>query len=273
MQIVKENGLYENNRIQYIAIEKIRPNPGQPRKLFDQESLNELADSISKYGILQPLSVRKKGDAFELIAGERRLRASKIAGLKKVPCIVLGVSNEQSSILTLIENIQRRDLDFIEEAEGIARLILSYGLSQEEAARKIGKSQSAVANKLRILKHSRNVLDLLRQHGLTERHARALLRLETEQDKLDAIQQIVECDLNVADTEELIERMLNSTGSKAAKKVSRTFSFIIKDIRIFENTIKHAIAVMRDSGLDADYGKEEDERSITLTIKIPKRAS
>jgi len=272
MQIGKENSLYENNRIQYISIDKIRPNPGQPRKLFDQESLNELADSISKYGVLQPLSIRKKGDTFELIAGERRLRASIIAGLKKVPCIVLGVSNEQSSILSLIENIQRKDLDFIEEAEGIARLILTYGLSQEEAARKIGKSQSAVANKLRILKHSRQVLELLRKHGLTERHARALLRLENEEDKLEAIEQIVECNLNVADTEDLIDRMLNSNGPKINKKVSRTFSFIIKDIRIFENTIKHAIEMMRDSGLEADYGKVEDERSITLTIKIPKKA-
>jgi ParB family chromosome partitioning protein len=272
MQIVRENSLYENNRIQYIAIDKIKPNPGQPRKLFDQDSLNELADSISRYGVLQPLSIRKNGDVFELIAGERRLMASKIAGLKKVPCIILGVNNEQSSVLTLIENIQRKDLHFIEEAEGIARLILTYGLSQEEAARKIGKSQSAVANKLRILKHPRQVLDLLRRHGLTERHARALLRLENEQDRIDAIEQIVECDLTVSETEELIERMLNSTDPKVEKRINRTFSFVIKDIRIFENTIKHAIEMMRDSGLEADYGKEEDERTITLTIKIPKKA-
>lgn len=273
MQIAKEHNLYESNRIQYISIDKLCPNPGQPRKLFDRDSLSELANSISMYGILQPLSVRKKGEAFELISGERRLRAAKMAGLKTVPCIVLGVDNEQSSVLSLIENLQRKDLDFIEEAEGIARLILSYGLSQEEAAKKIGKSQSAVANKLRILKHPREVLDLIRKHGLTERHARALLRLENDQDRLDTIGQIVENNLNVADTEELIERILNSSDSKATKKVNRTFSLIVKDFRIFENTIKHAIDVMRKSGLNANYGKEEDEKSITLTIRIPKKAS
>lgn len=273
MQIVNEHNLYESNRIQYISIDKLRPNPSQPRKLFDRDSLSELADSISMYGILQPLSVREKNEYYELISGERRLRAAKMIGLKTVPCVILGVNNEESSILSLIENLQRKDLDFIEEAEGIARLILAYGLSQEEAAKKIGKSQSAVANKLRILKHPREVLDKLRKHGLTERHARALLRLDNEQDRLDTIEQIVENDLNVADTEELIERMLNSSGSKAAKKLNRSFSFIIKDFRIFENTIKHAINVMRESGLDANYGKEEDERSITLTIRIPKKAS
>lgn len=273
MHITKDQSLFESNRIQYISIDKLCPNPGQPRKLFDEESLAELADSISMYGILQPLNVRKKSDHFEIISGERRLRAAKISGLKTVPCVVLGVDNEQSSVLSLIENLQRKDLDYIEEAEGIARLILSYGLSQEDAARKIGKSQSAVANKLRILKHSREILDLLRKHGLTERHARALLRLDNEQDRLVVIDHIVDNKLNVADTEKLIETMINSPGPKTERKGKQNYSFIIKDFRIFENTIKHAINVMRKSGLNAKYGKEEDEKTITLTIRIPKRAS
>lgn len=273
MQLNKKNRLFENNRIIYIAVDNIKPNPAQPRKLFDQEGLRELSESIMKFGVLQPLSVRKKSDHYELIAGERRLRAAKLAGLGEVPCILLGVDREQSSVLALIENLQRQDLDFIEEAEGIARLILSFGLSQEEAARKIGKSQSAVANKLRILKHPQEVLDKLRQYNLTERHARALLRLENTQDRLDAIEEIAKNSLNVAQTEELVEKILNSPGSKAARKVHRSFTYIIKDFRIFENTIKHAVSIMRDSGVKADYGKEEDENSITLTIKIPKRAS
>jgi len=273
MQISKRNGLYENNRIIYIAVDNIKPNPTQPRKIFDQEGLRELSESIMKFGVLQPLSVRKKGHYYELIAGERRLRAAKMAGLDEVPCILLGVDKEQSSILALIENLQRQDLDFIEEAEGIARLILSFGLSQEDAARKIGKSQSAVANKLRILKHPPEVLEKLRQYNLTERHARALLRLENVNDRLDAIEEISKNSLNVAQTEELVEKILNSPGSKAARKVNRSFAYIIKDFRIFENTIKHAISIMRDSGLKADYGKEEDDETITLTIRIPKRAS
>jgi ParB family chromosome partitioning protein len=273
MQTNRKNGLYEHNRILYIPVDRIKPNPSQPRKLFDQEGLRELSDSISRYGVLQPLSVRKRNSHYELIAGERRLRAAKIAGLSEVPCILLGVDREQSSVLSLIENLQRRDLDFIEEAEGIARLILSYGLSQEEAARRLGKSQSAVANKLRILKHPQEVLDKLRYHNLTERHARALLKLENTQDRLDAIDQIVKYTMNVAQTEELVDKMINSPGSKAARKVNKSFSYIIKDFRIFENTIKHAINIMRDSGLKADYGKEEDESTIILTIKIPKRAS
>ena len=185
MQIVRENSLYENNRIQYIAFDNIKPNPGQPRKLFDQDSLKELAESISRYGVLQPLSIRKNGDVFELIAGERRLMASKIAGLKKVPCIILGVNNEQSSVLTLIENIQRKDLHFIEEAEGIARLILTYGLSQEEAARKI---EVAVCCRKQApdTQASRQVLDLLRRHGLTE-GTPGTAKTENEQDRIDAI--------------------------------------------------------------------------------------
>lgn len=271
MQGKKRNSLFENNRIVYIAVDEIKPNPNQPRKLFEPDSLRELSDSISKFGVLQPLSVRKRNGTYELVAGERRLRASKMAGLHEVPCILLGVDREQSSVLSLIENLQRRDLDFIEEAEGIARLILSFGLSQEEAAKRIGKSQSAVANKLRILKHPQEVLDRLRKYNLTERHARALLRLENEQDRIDTVEYIAENQLNVAQTEELIEEALNNPVIKAVQKARRTY--VIKDVRIFMNTIKHAVSVMRDSGVDADYGKVEDDQNITLTIRIPKKAS
>lgn len=271
MQINKKSGFFENNRILYIPTENIKPNPGQPRKQFDPESLRELSESISKFGILQPLSIRRRTGYYELIAGERRLRAAKMAGLTEVPCILLGVDREQSSVISLIENLQRKDLDFIEEAEGIARLILSFGLSQEEAAKRIGKSQSAVANKLRILKHPIEVINRLRKYGLTERHARALLRLENEQDKIDAIEYIAQESLNVAQTEALVEKMIKGPCRKPLQKAQ--LAFVIKDVRIFMNTIKHALNLMKESGVDADFGREEDERNIILTIKIPKKAS
>ena len=259
------------NRILYLSVDAIKPNPAQPRKLFEEEGLRELSDSIARFGVLQPLSVRKKNNEYELVAGERRLRAAKLAGLMEVPCILLGVDREQSSVLSLIENLQRRDLDFIEEAEGIARLILSFGLSQEEAAKRIGKSQSAIANKLRILKHPQEVLDRLREYGLTERHARALLKIENDQDKVEAIDYIARNDLNVAKTEEYVESIIAKQERPSDNKPKRIY--VVKDVRIFMNSIKHAVNIMRESGVDALFNKEEDEKSITFTIKVSKKAS
>ena len=166
----------ETGRVVFIPAGSIRPNPGQPRKIFNQEGLDELAASIRQHGILQPLSVRRIGASYELIAGERRLRAAKLAGLENVPCIVMTMDEAQSGLAALIENLQRRDLDFIEEAQGLSRLMQTYGLSQEQAAVKVGKSQSAVANKLRLLRHSQPVLEALLAANLTERHGRALDR-------------------------------------------------------------------------------------------------
>ena len=175
MPVLYRRGLLESTRVTMIAPEYISPNPDQPRRYFDPDGLSELADSIRAHGILQPLSVRRKGGGrYELIAGERRLRAAMICGLEQVPCLVLEVSRESSCLLSLIENLQRRDLDFWEEAKALERLTTVYGLSQEEAAAKVGKSQSAVANKLRLLRLPQDVLSLLRKNGFTERHARAL---------------------------------------------------------------------------------------------------
>ena len=187
MQKPKTRSFMESGRVVFIPIGAVHPNPSQPRKIFDQQGLQELAASIVQYGILQPLSVRRRENGFELVAGERRLRAARMAGLTEVPCILLAVDEEQSGMLALVENLQRRDLDFIEEAEGLARLMRLYGLSQEQAAMRVGKSQSAVANKLRLLRHPPRVLAAIRQNGLSERHARALLKLPDEASRMQAI--------------------------------------------------------------------------------------
>ena len=178
MPLLRRKGLFESNRVQFLPISTISPNPGQPRKYFAQDGLEELAASIQEHGVLQPLSVRRTSTGYELVSGERRLRASKLAGLTEVPCIVVNVDGQESSLLALVENLQRRDLDFVEEAAALSSLIQTYRLSQEEAARRIGKSQSAVANKLRLLRLPPAALSVLREHGCTERHARALLKLE-----------------------------------------------------------------------------------------------
>jgi len=262
----RQTDIFESGKIRYIPIADILPNPNQPRKIFEENSLRELSLSIRRHGVLQPLTVRRRDLGFELVAGERRLRAAKLAGRAEVPCIILGVDGEQSSLLALIENLQRRDLDFIEEAEGIARLISAYGLSQEEAANGIGKSQSAVANKLRILKHPPEVLELLRENGFTERHARALLRLESDSQRLTAAKLTVEQGMNVAMTEAYVEKLLT------AKAPAGRQTLIVKDVRIFLNTVRHAMMMMRRAGLNADMDEADEPNSLVLTIRIPKKA-
>ena len=179
-----------SSRVRYVPINDIRPNPQQPRRRFDPEGLQELAASIAAYGILQPLTVRQQGGVYQLVAGERRWRAARIAGLRQVPCLLARVDEEDAALLALIENLQRRDLDYMEEAEAIARLLRRYGLSQQQAAEKLGRSQSAVANKLRLLRLEEPVVDALHRYGLTERHARALLRLCDGEQRLRAVEHI-----------------------------------------------------------------------------------
>lgn len=269
MQLTKKRGLFEASRIVFLPVEEILPNPNQPRRNFDPESLRELSNSIARYGVLQPLSVRRRGRKFELVSGERRLRASKMADRKDVPCIILDVDAPESSILALVENLQRRDLDFIEEAEGLDRLVKLHGLSQETVARYIGKSQSAVANKLRILKLSGEMLYIIRESGLTERHARALLKLEDETDRTSVLNQIIQRGMNVAQTEDYIDEF-QQTKQKGSTKTSQQV-YIVKDIRFFLNTISKGMNMMKQSGIEAIYGKDETDSDIILTIKIPKK--
>ena len=265
MQCGKLKTYMETGRVVFLSVRAIRPNPAQPRQVFDQNGLQELAASIVQHGILQPLSVRRVGNIYELIAGERRLRAAKLAGLEEVPCLLMSMDENQSGLAALVENLQRRDLDFIEEAEGLARLMQLGGLSQEQAAQKVGKSQSAVANKLRLLRHSPQVLDALRSAGLTERHARALLKLNKDEDKLAAIGLIAQRGLTVAQTEQYVQDMLSD-------RVPGTRRRRPPDIREFLNDLTQSLALIQSAGVAAVSRQQETDREITLTITIPKCA-
>ena len=267
MPVLYRRGLLESTRVTMLSPDVISPNPDLPRRYFDPDGLYELAESIRVHGILQPLSVRRKGGGrYELIAGERRLRAAMICGLEQVPCLVLEVSRESSCLLSLIENLQRRDLDFWEEAKALERLTTVYGLSQEEAAAKVGKSQSAVANKLRLLRLPQEVLALLRKHGFTERHARALLRLPTPEAQAAGADLLVKEGWTVARTEKYVEEVLrNQTKGKKTRP-----PLLIRDVRFFLNSLDHSLAVMRSAGVAAQCQRKEEGEDLLLTIRIPK---
>ena len=260
MQCQKLKTYMETGRVVFLPARSIRPNPAQPRKIFREEALTELADSISRHGILQPLSVRRTGTGYELIAGERRLRAAKMAGLSEIPCIVMTMDEKESGMAAMIENLQRQDLDFIEEAAGIARLMDVWSMSQEQAARLLGKSQSAIANKLRLLRHSEPVLQALREAELTERHARALLKLNREQDKLAAICVISRQHMSVARTESYIEQLL-SDAKNAPHKVN---------VGTFLNNLHQSLQRIQLSGIPAISERRETDSQIVVTITIPK---
>ena len=273
MQALKSQTALRRGSIVYLRTDELTPNPVQPRKRFDDESLEELSGSIKSYGILNPLTVRLRCGKYELVAGERRLRAAKLAGLEEVPCILIDVNMEDASLIALVENLQRRDLDFIEEALGISQLIRMFGMSQEEAARRIGKSQSAVANKLRLLKLPSDVLESLRQNGLTERHGRALLRLPNPVAQRAALEYIVDNGLTVAATDAYIDALLSApeeAEQKDEEKPEKRRTFVLKDVRVFLNTLSRSIDLMKQGGIDAGIQREETDDSLILTISIPK---
>ena len=267
---LQRKGEFLSTRVQYIPLGRIRPNPQQPRRSFDEEGLAELAASIRSCGILQPLTVRRAGEGYELVAGERRLRAARIAGLREVPCLVAQVGEEDSALLALMENLQRRDLDCWEEAQAIARLISRYGLSQEEAARRLGRAQPTVANKLRLLRLPEDVRALLRENGLTERHARALLRLQDPEVQRRAAGDMVRRGMNVAQAEAYVEKLLQSAQVTPPRGRS---TYIIKDVRLFLNSVDRGLHLMRQAGVDAGWNRQDTDREILLAIRIPKRAS
>lgn len=264
----------------WLPVDELDPNPVQPRKNFPDGELQELSDSIAQYGILNPLTVRLRDNSYELVAGERRLRAARLAGLYDVPCILLDVSLEDASLIALVENLQRRDLDFLEEANGIDQLIKLFGMSQEEAARRIGKSQSAVANKLRLLKLPQDILDSLRANGLTERHGRALLRLPRAEEQRAALEFIIENGLTVAATDAYIDALLSppeeteeetTVEENPEERPTGRRAFVLKDVRVFLNTVTRSIDLMKQGGIDAGIHREDTEDSLILTISIPKK--
>lgn len=254
------------NKVVEIQTDMITPNPHQPRKNFDDEGLSQLAASIKCNGILQPLTVRKIEFGYELIAGERRLRAAKLLEMRTVPCIIMNISERNSAVMALVENIQRKDLNFFDEACAIAKLIDFYGMTQEDAAVKLGKSQSTIANKLRLLKLTEAERRQIVELNLTERHARALLKLQSPEERLDTIEKIRKFNFNVEQTERYINNMIVKENEQASL---RRRSAAFKNVKLFVNTINHAIDMMRAAGINADSKKTQNDNCIEYVIRIP----
>ena len=249
-----------------LPLNKILPNPSQPRKIFQEDELQSLAQSIVENGLLQPITVRRGGSIYYLIAGERRLRACKIAGLKEIPAILSDCEPEDSAVLALLENVQRRDLQMFEQANAILSLLREWQITQEEAARRLGMSQSYLANKVRLLKLSPDEQNEIVRSKLTERHARALLRVDDIELRQKILHTVISRGLNVAQTEELIGEALRPR--EPVRKAKRTF--VAKDIRLFINTIDHAVDAMKTAGIQAQTEKKETEEYIECVVRIPK---
>lgn len=253
------------NKVIEIDIEKIEANPYQPRTVFGDD-INELAESIKLNGLLQPLTVKAEGEKYVLIAGERRLRALKVLKYTTAPCIILDVTDRNSAVLALVENIQRKDLHFFDEAEALSNLLDFYGMTQEDAAIRLGKTQSTIANKLRLLKLSNDVRNKIRCSGLTERHARALLKLQSENLQLEVIESVCSKRLNVEQTERLVAAIIDRENERES---IRRRSGAFKDIRLFVNTINKAVEMMKAAGINADSQKIKENGYIEYIVRIP----
>ncbi len=258
-----------NNQITQIDIDKVIPNIYQPRKYFNEQAIEELSQSILEHGIIQPLTVRIRGEIYELVAGERRLRAAKLANLKTVPCNIIDITDTESAEIALLENLQREDLNYIEEAEAYYNLINEHNFTQDEVAKRIGKKQSTIANKLRLLKLNKEVRELCLTNNLTERHARALLTVPDEKLQLKIVQKIISGGLNVKKTEELINKELLKLAGKELKNKNKNKRNIrgVLPAKLYVNTIKQ---VLNKFDIPAEYGCKEEDDFIEVTVKIPK---
>ena len=263
---MKNNKYKIGGQIILVPHEEIFPNPNQPRKRFDFDELEGLAQSIRQNGIIQPIAVRinSKGE-YELISGERRLRASRLVGITRIPCIIMEANDSKSALFALIENIQRTDLSFFEEAVAIDKLINEYGMSRDEVCKKLGKAPPTVSNKLRLLRLPEEIRLKIVQENLTERHARALLRLNNLSQIQRALSIISEKRLNVEESEKLIDQILNNDSRRRQPPVK-----LFKDVRIFVNTLNHAVDTMRRAGIEADSAKSETDEYIEYIVRIPK---
>lgn len=266
-----QNGAVNEVKVVKVPTNQIFPNPYQPRKTFSDESLADLCASIKEYGVLQPLLVSPSDDGrYMLIAGERRLRASRMANLSEVPVIISDYTSQQIAEIALIENLQREDLHFLEEAEGYEQLMNEFHLTQEAMAARVGKKQSTIANKLRLLRLTGPVRKVLVDAGLSERHARALLKLEDETKRLEVLAVVVEKGFSVRQTEEYIAKLLDA-GEKEKEKKRRLV--IVNDVRIYLNSIKQVVNSIKDVGIPVNMEQtiEGDEVIISLRIKNQKK--
>ncbi len=268
VETLKTDHLQKNTDVQVLQVplSKIVSNPYQPRKEFESEALSELADSIRQYGVLQPLLVAPgKDGTYILIAGERRLRASIMAGLGTVPVIVSEYTTQQIAEIALIENLQRKDLHYLEEAEGYEKLVNTFHLTQESMAIRVGKKQSTIANKLRLLRLPVSVRNKLHDSKLTERHARVLLKLENEETQKAVLQKVLKGNLNVRQTEALVEKTLKEIG-KLDKKKPRIV--IVNDVRIYLNSIREIMETVKTSGIPASMEQDMDGDDVVVTLRI-----
>lgn len=255
-----------------IPVKDIKPNPHQPRREFNWNDLEGLAESIYYNGLLQPITVRKTQSGYELVAGERRLKASKMAGLSTIPAIVVELDEERSALYAVLENLQREDLHFFDEALAVEKLILGFGMSREKVSKKLGISQSAISNKLRILRLPDEIRDTIIKNHLTERHARALLKLPSTALMCEVLNAVVKEELTVSDTELLVSRLLEHKDEqqKIPEPPKQKTVRVFKDVRLFVNTINHAVSTMRKSGIVAETTSNETNEYIEYVIKIKK---
>lgn len=251
----------------YIPLDEIMPNPYQPRRCFEISALNELAESIREVGVITPITVRRAPGGFELVCGERRVRAAKLVGLKEIPAVIAEISDKESAILAITENLQRKDLSFFEEAESMQSLIECHCLTQDTVAKKLGKSQAAVANKIRLLKLPESVRVIINEGNLCERHARAFLRLPLESMQVAAAKRCVELKLNVSATEKMVQKMLEEEPRKTLRGMSPSFE---KTGKLFKNTLNKTVEMLRKSGMTPIISEKEEEDYIEYTIKLEK---
>lgn len=262
--IIGERKAVTEVKVVKVPIEKIFPNPYQPRKNFDDTALEELSDSIAQYGVLQPLLVTPAdGGRYLLIAGERRLRAARIAKLEEVPVIISEYTPQQIAEIALIENLQREDLHYLEEAEGYEQLMSQFHLTQEAMAARVGKNQSTIANKLRLLRLSIAVRKVLVDAGLSERHARALLKLDDDTKRLETLEVIITRNYSVRQTEEYINKLLEDKQQEKRKRL-----VIVNDVRIYLNSIKQVVSAIKNVGIPVNMEHSIDGDDVVINVRI-----
>ena len=261
----------QGEAIMELSIAEIQPNPFQPRLYFDPAQLEELSNSIREYGVLQPVIVRLVDGKYQWVSGERRFRASMLAGKESIPALIRQLSDREVAEMALIENLQREDLNYFEEAEGYARLIQEFQITQEEVAKKMGKSQPTIANKLRLLQISQRVRKEISVDVITERHVRSLLKLKNEEQQLDVLNRIYKNNLNVRQTDDLIENVLIAEEENIREQKKKKMMKAIKDMKIFVNTIKGTVKTIQDAGMPAEISESENDEYLEVVIRLPKK--